>query len=321
MRLLVLLFAIIIFLPSLICADGLSIQSSRTGSYRDSIIVNGLERTYLMHIPLSFDKTKQIPLLIALHGGGGSGEAMVALTLGGFNVLSEREGFIVAYPDGIENHWNDGRGLSRYRTQRENIDDVGFISVLIDHLIKKYNIDKKRIYITGMSNGAMMSYRLACELTDKIAAIAPVAGNIPKNLFPRCLPTRSISVLAINGVNDPLMPYEGGDITGPLGIKKLGKVLSTSETIKFWVNHNQCSSTPIITLELDKDPRDGTRVRKEVYGQGKDGTEVILYAIEGGGHTWPSGYQYLNERIIGKTSKDINANEVIWKFFQMHSIE
>jgi polyhydroxybutyrate depolymerase len=128
--LLVLLFPIIIFLPSSSWADELFVQSCHTGSFRNSIIVDGLERTYLIHIPLSFDKTKQMPLVIALHGGGGSGIGMVALTLGGFNTLSEREGFIVVYPDGIENHWNDGRGLSRYRAQRENIDDVGFISTL-----------------------------------------------------------------------------------------------------------------------------------------------------------------------------------------------
>jgi polyhydroxybutyrate depolymerase len=317
--LLVLLFAIIIFLPSLICADRLSIQSSRTGNYRSSIIVNGLERTYLMHIPLSFDKTKQIPLLIALHGGGGSGIGMVALTLGGFNVLSEREGFIVVYPDGIENHWNDGRGLSRYRAQRENIDDVGFISTLIDHLIKKYNIDKKRIYVTGMSNGAIMSYRLACELVDKIAAIAPVAGLMPEKLPLHCSPSRPVSVLIINNVDDPMAPWKGGDFR--FGRLRLGKGLSVSDAVDYWVTHNKCSSTPVVTHEPDEDSQDGTKVRKKVFGKSKDGTEVILYAIEGGGHTWPSGYQYLNERIIGKTSRDINANEVIWNFFKKHPME
>ena len=131
-----------------------------------------------------------MPLVIALHGGGGSGIGMVALTLGGFNVLSERERFIVVYPDGIGKNWNDGRGLLRYRAQRENIDDVGFISALIDHLAKKYNIDRKRVYITGMSNGAIMSYRLACELADKIAAIAPVAGLMPEKISLKCSKVR-----------------------------------------------------------------------------------------------------------------------------------
>ena len=317
--LLVLLFAIIIVLPNSGWTDEFSVQSCHTGNYRSSIIVNGLERTYLLHIPLSFDKTKQMPLVISLHGGGGSGAAMVALTLGGFNTLSEREGFIVVYPDGIEKHWNDGRELSRYRAQRENIDDIGFISALIDHLVKKYNIDKKRIYITGMSNGAMMSYRLACELADKVAAIAPVAGLIPKKLSLHCSPSRAISVLIINNVNDPMVPWKGGDFH--FGNLCLGEGLSVSDSVSYWVTHNGCSSTPIITHEQDKDSQDGTIVYKKLYGKGKNGTEVILYTIEGGGHTWPSGHQYLRERIIGKTSRDINANEVIWDFFKRHSIK
>ncbi len=315
--LLILLFAVIAVLPGSSWADELSVQSFRTGSFRNSIIVDGLERTYLIHIPLSFDKTKQMPLVIALHGGSGSGVAMVALTLGGFNVFSEREGFIVVYPDGIEKHWNDGRGLLRYRTQRENIDDVGFISALIDHLAKKYNIDRKRVYVTGMSNGAMMSYRLACELADKIAAIAPVAGLIPGKLSLGCSPSSPVSVLIINGVDDPMVPWKGGYFG--FGKLTLGKGLSVSDTVNYWVTHDECSSIPVTTNEPDIDSQDGTRVYKKVFGKGKNGTEVILYTIEGGGHTWPSGYQYLNERIIGKTSRDINANEVIWDFFKKHS--
>jgi len=298
-----------------------SLSSGNTSetNYSDSIIFGGLKRTYLIHIPSSHDKTKSTPLLIALHGGGGTGKNMVKLTLDGFDKLSDKKGFVVVYPDGIEKHWNDGRsGEEGFRAHKEDIDDVGFISTLIDYLIKKLNIDPKRVYITGMSNGAIMSYRLACELTEKITAIAPVAGNILQNSYLSCSPSKPISVLSINNVNDPLLPFAGGNITGPFGFKKLGKVLSTSDTIRFWVNHNNCSISPVITHERDKDPKDGTRIRKEVYGNGKDGTEVILYAIEGGGHTWPSGYQYLNERIVGKTSRDMNANEVIWDFFEKH---
>lgn len=289
-------------------------------NYADSIIFGGLERTYLLHIPPSHDKTKPLPLVIALHGGGGTGKNMVTLTLGGFDKLSDEKSFIVVYPDGIEKHWNDGRNEeeTRYRTHKENIDDVGFIAALIDNLIKKLNIDPKRVYITGISNGAMMSYRLACDLTEKIAAIAPVAGNIPQDIYSSCSPSRPLSVLAINGVNDPLVPFAGGNITGPFGFKKLGKVLSTSDTIKFWVAHNHCSSSRV-TQEPDKDPKDGTRVKKEVYGNCQNGTEVILYTIEGGGHTWPGGWQYLSEKIVGKTSRDIDANEVIWDFFKNHS--
>ena len=295
----------------------ISLQNAIAGqetSTARSIISAGLGRTYRIHIPGSYEKANPIPLLIVLHGGGGTGEGMVKLTQGGFNILSDKEGFIVVYPDGIEKHWNDGRENVSYRAYREKIDDVGFISSLIDHLAKEYNIDIRRVYVTGISNGAIMSFRLGCELSEKIAAIAPVAGSMPENLPTRCSPSRSISVLIISNTADPLVPWGGGEIR--FGRQKFGKVLSVAESVKFWVNHNQCSLPPAISMEPDRDPKDGTRVRREAYNQCREGMEVVLYTIEGGGHTWPGGHQYLPEWIIGKTSRDINANEVIWGFFQ-----
>jgi polyhydroxybutyrate depolymerase len=286
-----------------------------------SITAGGLKRTYLLHIPRTIDPGRSMPLLIALHGGGGTGQNMVKLTMGGFNELSDKNGFVVVYPDGIDRHWNDGRNNDQtgYQANHEKIDDVGFISALIDNLIKKMKIDPNRVYVTGMSNGAIMSYRLACELSEKIAAIAPVAGNIPQKLLPSCSPANPVSVLAINNASDPLVPFNGGDVTGPFGMRKLGKVLSASESVKFWANHDKCSATPVITIEPDNDPQDGTRIKKVTYIKGENNSEVILYIIEGGGHTWPGGSQYLNEKIIGRTSRDLNADKVIWDFFEKHS--
>jgi polyhydroxybutyrate depolymerase len=145
---------------------------------RTSFIHDSLKRTFNIHIPASFDKTVQLPLVIALHGRGANGASMVFLTHKGFNKMADKDGFIMVYPDGIELNWNDGRmdEEANDRAHRENIDDVGFISALIDSLINDYNIDPKRVYVTGISNGAIMSYRLACELSDKITAIAPVDG-------------------------------------------------------------------------------------------------------------------------------------------------
>jgi polyhydroxybutyrate depolymerase len=292
-------------------------------TYSCSIISGGLKRTSLLHIPQSFDISKPRPLIIALHGGGGKGKNMIKLTYGEFDKLSDEEGFVVVYPDGIDKHWNDGREEEEtgYRVYKDNIDDVGFISQLIDHLINKLNIDPKRVYVTGMSNGAIMSYRLACQLSDKIAAIAPVAGNIPENILNSCSPSSPVSVLAINNADDPLVPFNGGYITGPFGKKKLGKVLSAYNSVKFWANFDNCTKSPLITYEPDRDPEDGTRIKTEVYGKGKNKTEVVLYVVENGGHTWPGGYQYLGKRIIGKTSRDINACDVIWDFFKKHSKE
>lgn len=290
-------------------------------SYYGSIVWNGLERTFLTHTPPSFTKTRSIPLVIALHGGGGNAEAMVKLTMGGLNTLADKEGFVVIYPEGIEKNWNDGRSGNEtdYRAHEENIDDVGFISALIDYQIKNLNIDPKRVYVTGMSNGAMMSLRLGCELAGKITAIAPVAGSIPQNLLAKCLPSGTVSVLLMNGTDDPLVPLGGGYITGPFGVKKIGKVISVDETINLWVNNNKCMQATVITDVRDEDPQDGATVQVKTYTGCGDGTEVILYTINGGGHTWPGGYQYLSKNIVGNTCRDINANEVIWNFFKRHS--
>jgi polyhydroxybutyrate depolymerase len=285
-------------------------------NYTDSMQSGGLERTYLVHVPPTSSTTKPMPLLIVLHGAGGTGQGMVSLTFGGFNTLADNEKFIVVYPDGIDKQWNDGREGDFTVVDREEIDDVGFISALIDRLSQKHNIDGKRIYVTGMSNGAMMSYRLACELSYRIAAVAPVCGAMPLDSVSQCSPVRPISVLVISGTEDRLVPWDGGSVIGGRG-----QVLSVPDSVKYWVTYNQCSATPEVTMEADTDPQDGTRVRKEVYGQGKDGTEVILYAIEGGGHTWPGGYHYLPEAIVGRTSRDIDANTVIWDFFKNHSLK
>lgn len=288
---------------------------------RGSFKHDDLVRTFHRYVPSSYNKSIQLPLVIALHGRGGSGESMVLVTLKGFDKLADKDGFIVVYPDGIELNWNDGRmdEEANDRAHRDNIDDVGFLSALIDSMIKDYNIDPKRVYVTGISNGAIMSYRLACEISHKIAAIAPVDGNIPVMLSPECYPASPVSVLAINNVNDPLVPYEGGNIYSSIRKLNLGKVLSVDESIGFWVNRNQCSALPVVTEEPDLDPEDGTKVTKKEYFNSIDGTEVILYSVDGGGHTWPGGLQYLPSWIVGKTSRDINATEVIWAFFKKHS--
>lgn len=292
----------------------------KNSAYTASIMHNGLKRTYLIHVPPD-SRNRQMPLVIALHGGGGTGKRMEKLTQKGFNRLSDKEGFIAAYPDGIERHWNDGRTVkeAKWRAHKENVDDVGFISALIDHLVKEQNVDHKKIYITGVSNGALMASRLACEKTEKIAAIALVAGTIAEAYAPHCSPLRPIPVLMMHGTKDPFILWEGGEIAEnlPRG-RRFGRTQSVTETVKFWTANNGCASLPVITQEPDKDPNDNTRVRKEAYSNCKNGAEVILYAIENGGHTWPSGHKYLPNIIVGKTSKDIDANEIIWDFFKRH---
>lgn len=315
-----LLTCLFIFLLEGAVYQSASEAKKKDGNSTASIIHNGLKRTYLIHIPPD-NRSIPMPLVIALHGGGGTGKRMEKLTQGGFNRLSDREGFIVVYPDGLEKHWNDGRTVKEagWRAHKENIDDIGFILALIEHLIKEQNVDPKKVYITGVSNGALMASRLACEKTEKIAAMALVAGTIAENFAPRCSPSKPIPILMIHGTKDPFVLWEGGEIAEnlPRG-RRFGRTQSVPETVKFWAANNGCASLPVITQETDKDPKDGTRVRKEVYSDCKNGAEVILYAIENGGHAWPSGHKYLPDIIVGKISKDIDANEVIWDFFKRH---
>ena len=303
-------FIFIIQTTSVSCTPS-RIQADRAGNLSKSLTHGGLERAYHLHIPSSYRNSMATPLLVALHGGGGNGQKMA--TLSRLSLLADQNGFMVAYPEAVEHHWNDGRGLSQYRSQRQNIDDVGFISRMIDDIAGDYNLDEKRVYVTGASNGAMMSLRLGCELADKITAMAPVIGSMPENLVSECAPARPVPLLMINGSHDPLVPWEGGYVH--FLRKKLGKIISVPQTIDFWVARNGCSPEPQITKEPDTDPDDGTRVQKSVYGQCADGADVVLYEIKGGGHTWPGGYQYLPEFLIGKTNRDLNASETIWNFF------
>ena len=285
------------------------------GDSKRSMTYKGRTRTYQLHIPPLHDKRTNLPLVIVLHGGGGTGKNMKRyLTRGGLDALADEEGFVVIYPDGVERHWNDGRDLDRYRAHREDVDDVGFISKLIDHHVATLRIDPRRIYVTGISNGGLMSYRLACQLTEKITAIAAVTASLTEKLVATCRPSESVSVLIMNGTEDPLVPWDGGDIH--LGRRTFGRVLSTRDTVSFWVERNGCSSAAALVEAWDEKREDGTRVRREVYGGCDNGVEVMLYIIEGGGHTWPGGYQYLPEWVIGKTSLEMNANDRIWRFFK-----
>ena len=290
----------------------------KAGDYAQSLSFGGYERTYNVHLPSAINHTPALPLVIVLHGGGGTGAGMQSLTRGGMNALADREGFVVVYPDGIEKQWNDGRKLDQARAMRENIDDVGFLAALIDHLAQTMNIDRRRVYATGISNGGMMSQRLACDLGDKIAAIGVVAASLSEDLSVLCKPTKPVSVLLIPGTHDPLVPWQGGEIG--FANNRRGKTLSVSDTVAFWTTRNNCPTSPVVALEPDMDPKDGTRVRKETYAPCREASEVVLYAIEGGGHTWPNGRQYLPEQIVGKTSRDVDANTILWEFFKRHQM-
>lgn len=265
------------------------------------LTVDGLERTATLYVP---DRpADKMPLLIVLHGHGGRGRGMRALSRSGFDRLANRDGFVVAYPDGIDRSWNDGRIVN------SGPDDVAFVRALIDRIATDHRIDPQRVYVTGMSNGGFMSLRLAWDLPDRIAAAAAVTAAMPKDVHPTDGPPTS--VLIMNGTADPLVPYGGGQVA-----RNRGAILSTKDSIDYWVARDRCNPTPTITSLPDRSPSDGTSVRTERYVGGTKGTEVLLVTIENGGHTWPGGWQYLPVRAIGKTSQDIDACDMIWDFLK-----
>lgn len=299
----------------LLLAGSVAVAAQATTTTTRSIKVAGVERSYLLHVPATLPHDRPSALVLVFHGGGGT--PAWAERESRFSELAEREGFIVAYPEGLGKSWNDGRDDPGIRAQRDAVDDLSFIKALLDEIGRTYRIDSSRVFATGISNGGMFSQFLATRLSDRIAAVAPVAAGLPAPLAEGFRPAKPVSVLMINGTEDPLVHYEGGSITLPWGADR-GAIVSTDAAIRLWVEHNRCSRTPVTAELPDQDPRDRTRIRTLRYGPCRDGTAVVLYRIDGGGHTWPGGMQYLPRFIIGNLSRDIDATEVIWEFFERH---
>lgn len=273
----------------------------------------GFDRQYLLYVPRTIaDRSGPRPLVLVLHGGGGTARGMVRLTYGRFNELADEHGFYVVYPQGVGKSWNDGRPDPISRAHAEHIDDVAFIEALIGELRSEYPIDARRVFATGISNGGLMSFRLGCSIPGTIRAIAPVTASIPSAIADQCKHGSGVGLALFNGTTDPLVPYAGGQIR-VFGNDR-GEVLSTEETISIWIARNGCGAEAARTLLPDR-ADDGTRVEAFAYRSCSSGTPVVLYRIEGGGHTWPGGRQYLGRRLVGRTSRDINASDEIWKFF------
>lgn len=271
----------------------------------------GRTREYLVHFPTRYRSEKSYPLVLAFHGRLGSSNGMQ--TLSGFNAVADAQQFIVVYPQGVQRSWADGRGTTP--ADRQGIDDVGFISALIDKLSQTLPIRQSQVYATGISNGGFFAQRLGCELSGKVAAIAVVAATFPAQLASTCKPTRPVPVLQIMGTQDPLIPFDGGRLVRGSG----GEVLSNDQSIATWVRLNGCNAAPLKT-RLPNRAQDGTLVERKVYLSCGAGTQVQSYIIQGGGHTWPSGTQYLPEARIGKISRNLQASPIIWQFFSTFTL-
>src|SRR5271165_913771 len=281
-----------------------------------AIQVGGVEREYLIHIPASYHGAHPTSLVLVFHGGGGAAAGMERIS--GMNEVADRHGFIAAYPQGIDRQWKDGRNVPARGSSGAMLtqtDDVTFIAALISSLESKYRIDPKRVYATGISNGAIFSLRLACDLGARIAAIAPVAGSIPRGFADAC-ESQPVSVMMINGTDDRLVPFDGGKVGGPFAGQ--GYVIPVADALATWIKTDGCSSTPRSFALPDANPNDGTTTAVQAFDACRNGTAVELYTVNGGGHTWPDGPQYLPQFIVGKVSYDFNASEAIWQFFASH---
>jgi len=260
------------------------------GSVARKLSHGGAERSYILHPGSATSKTA---LVLLLHGAGGYGVGIERRSR--FDEVAERAGVVVAYPDAIAAVWHDGWWNS-------SSDDVGFLGALADSLVHEFAVDPTRVFVSGFSNGACMAHRLACE-SDRFAAIAAVSGNLSSSVASDCSNAQPVSVLDLHGTHDPVVPYD----------------VELTRTLTHWLTHDECAE-PGETVQLpDTDPDDGTRVRIDSHARCRAGTEVALYTIEGGGHTWPGeDFQWFRLRRPGNISRDIEASQVILDFLLKH---
>jgi len=283
-----------------------------SGDHTRTVRVGEIDRSYRVHVPPLTAPEDPVPVVLAFHGGGANAASMAAFS--GLDDKADEAGFIVVYPEGtgrLPRMLTFNAGACCGHAAATNVDDVAFTRALLDDLATVAVVDERRVYATGMSNGAMMAHRLGVELSDRIAAIAPVAGPIG---LEECRPPRPVPVIHFHGDADEFAPFAGGRGRGISGTD----FRSVERSVSAWVEADGCRADPEIT-ELADPQDDGTSVRVERHGGGRDGAEVVLVVIEGGGHTWPGREPRL--RALGRSTRDISANDLMWEFFQRHPME
>ncbi len=276
---------------------GPSTQALKPGE----LAFGGLTRHYLWFQPQG---DGPFPLVLALHGRYGDGAGQEKMT--GLSRVAEKEGFIVVFPDGYQRSWNDARQVGP--AAEKGLDDTAFLVALADDFIAHHRADPRRVYAAGLSNGAMMSLTLACRAAARFAGVFAVAGQWPSR--EACQPAEPISVALVLGDHDPLVPYAGGEVA-----KDRGAVLSGEQTLALFAHLDGCAEGPERSALKDL-LNDGTTTTVERFSGCSGGAEVRLYTVVGGGHTWPGGWQYLAERLVGKTSRDWSASEEMWAFLK-----
>ncbi|MEC7917603.1 MAG: PHB depolymerase family esterase [Pseudomonadota bacterium] len=294
----------IIPIPFLLLFMLISCGNEETGFVEERVIEHeGLERSFLIYVPTNIKENA--PLVVAIHGYTSSAKTLMGYS--GINQVADKEGFLVAYPQGTKDSRDNNFFNVGYEFHSDSkVNDVNFIREIVLNLTKDYKLNSKRVFATGMSNGGDMSYLLACTSSDLFTAVAPVAGVMMKDTLENCNPEKKIPIFEIHGTKDSISKFEG-DMNNE---DKWGAYYDLPSTIEFWVNKHALSEKETIQLE-NKNTEDGTTITFERYWSDESQREVWFYIVNDGNHTWP-GMTGLFSRTA---NQDINSAEEIWKFF------
>jgi polyhydroxybutyrate depolymerase len=277
------------------------------GQSNGELADQGYTRTYDIYTPKSYSPSRPMPLVMVFHGDEGSGRSISNVSQ--FNKLADQKGFIVVYPDAINQRW------SIRKKKERNIDDVSFVKNLINHIEKVRNIDSRRIYASGFSRGGILTQALSCQLSDRIAAFASVAGSLPSRLKPKCQPEMPVSMLMINGTNDQSVHYQGDKKT------QKGSLVSIPEAIEFWRTHNQCPEYTANNVSfVAGNQSDRSKLKTYSYSGCSAGSEVVELAVVNGGHLWYGGSS--TDKDVNDFNKDLglDSTQTIWDFFERHTL-
>jgi polyhydroxybutyrate depolymerase len=269
-----------------------------------------VKRTYLTYVPRGL--AKGAPLVVVMHGSGESGSQLRVETGYGFERLADERGFAVVYPNAYEGYWNACNIVGDYSANQLNIDDVGFLTRMVDKLVGEIGVDPGRVFAAGSSRGGHMAFRLALEAPSRFRAVAAVSANVPTPDNFKCGHSAqdTSSVMIMNGTKDPINPFAGGEVR-LFGLLKRGTVRSSRESGQYFADLNHIAGAPETS---ETQVADGVRVER-VFWRDNSNVEVELVAIHGGGHGIPQPYQR-RPRILGPSPKEPNGPEVIWAFFE-----
>jgi polyhydroxybutyrate depolymerase len=294
-----------VLLLCFLCTNCSKKKEESAPSLNGTMTVNGVQRTYQIHIPSSINRTSPVSLLFVFHGGGGGGSSSVVPL--GFNTLADTEGFIVVYPDAYNDNWNDGRNATCIDQSQ---DDVAYVNALMDAVSRNYRINTSKIFACGVSNGGIFCHYLASKLSSRIRAIAAVIASIAEPVYPAYSISSPVSAMLINGTDDPAVMYNGGAI---FGIPCRGRVVGAEATVNKWISITNCNTTPVVTAIPDRVPGDGCTATEYAYSGGTSGAKVTFIKIQGGGHTWPGT---AGGSGTGNVCQDFSATQYVWNFFK-----